>query len=125
MLLADSTSRGGGGSVGAVRFLADSTSRVGGGVCVCVGGGAVCLFSADSTSEGGGGAVCLLSADSTSEGGGVLSTFSQFSQWGVHMYVNFYYEGGGGGGEGAMGISKVPEMRLVLVAKMSWYRWLR
>ena len=29
-------------------------------------------------------------------GGGVLSTFSQFNQWGVRMYKNFNYKGGGG-----------------------------
>ena len=49
----------------------------------------------------------------------MLSAFSQFSQWGVHMYIT----GGGGGapfsqeGKGGHGY-RVPEMRLVLVAKM-------
>ena len=102
--------RGEGGG-GCCPLLADSTSWV----------GAVCLlFLADSTSEGGGGGgggCCSLSADSTSEG--VLSAFSQFSQWGVRIYVNFYYGGGGtiqppGDAHGY----KMPEMRLVLVAKM-------
>ena len=45
-------------------------------------------------------------------GGGLLSAFSRFSQWGVHMYVHFYYKGGrgdaiqsrrGGGGGGGGG----------------------
>ena len=62
-------------------------------MCVCVGGG------------GGGGCcpllavkVSALSADSIS-GGRVLSAFSQ---WGVRMYVNFYYTDRGGGGGGVM-----------------------
>ena len=70
-----------------------------------VGGGGL-LSTFGQFNQRGGCAVCLLSADSTSEGGeeGVLlSAFSQFSQWWVRMYVNFYYKGGGGGGGGAMG----------------------
>ena len=108
---------GGGGEGVAVCFrLIQPVGGGGGG-----GGGGCCPFLADSTSTGRGGH-CPLSADSTSVvgvlsvcfrliqparsafgrfnqlgrgGGGVLSAFSQFSQWRVCMYVNFYYKGGG------------------------------
>ena len=48
------------------------------------GGGVAVRFWPIQPAEGGG-------------GGGLLSAFSQFSQWGVRMYVNFYYKGERGG----------------------------
>ena len=58
------------------------------------GGGAVCLLSADLSSEGGeGGCCCPLSADSTS-GVGVLSV--------CFRLIQPAREGGGGGGGGAV-----------------------
>ena len=82
---------GGRGGVGGgfCPLLADSTSTGGGG-----GGGGRCPLSADSTSGVGVLSVCFRLIQPARSafgqfnqlgGGGVLSTFSQFSQWGVRM----------------------------------------
>ena len=81
-----------------------SISGCGGG-----GGGGGGAWVPPAFREGGGGggkesAVCFQPIQPA--GGGcprfrpirVLSAFSQFSQWWMHMYVNFYYREGGGGG---------------------------
>ena len=46
---------------------------------------------------GGGGGLVVLSAFSRFNQWGKCAV--HFSQWGVRMYVKFYYKGGGGGGE--------------------------